>query len=271
MLRIIFILLTFTYINITEIHCQSFGKNAFFLQRSATNITELTPNSSSSNPIRITNSDSNKLNLFVSPNKFGLSELNSGILDYIHPIDSNFFAGASLFGLGNELYSEFAFSLSMAYKQAENFSLAMEANYNALNIQDSQLEQVISLNIGGTVFLSDLLTAGIFLENVNNAYFEGGENTSFRRAVVGLGGRFSENFTAELSAIVNINRSSGFGASFSYAIMEDINFAAGIQSLPRLLYFQIFIEDITFFDFSISSEYHDLLGFSNVVGISFQF
>jgi hypothetical protein len=80
-----------------------------------------------------------------------------------------------------------------------------------------------------------------------------------------------ENLFFDAGARILFNQSSGISLATSYKGFKNIHFSLAALSNPRSAEFSFAIPDLYNFTISGTAHYHDILGFSERIGIAYYF
>lgn len=205
--------------------------------------------------------------IFHSPSPFRLSQLtHTGVL-----LGGAFYAGTITIGFatfGFPLYRETNGSLTYALNMSDEFSAGVTLHAFHLFIQGYGSTTVPGIDAGGIVSVSDELSIGISLANVNGADIGGGEEIP--RMITG-GVTYSPvpSAAVSLDIVKDIRHRETYRAGIVFSPMEPISLSAGVQGEPSRLFggVGITVSSITV-DYAIGT--HDDLGMTHSVGISFR-
>ena len=172
------------------------------------------------NPAQLDKIKECSISFSVKPSTFGLSELNFLNLNYLIKINPNIGFGADLCGISNNLYSELAPNLSLSYSLSDRFSFGISGTYNYLKIKDYGSSSYFELNFGAISYISDVISAGFVLRNVNRGYYSGGESNVYQTALCGLGISATKDLNFDIDALIRLSHSTGISISGKYNILE---------------------------------------------------
>jgi len=223
------------------------------------------------NPSLFKKIDIPTLSLSAAPSRFGLSELSPGYIMFGLPVTDDLATAISGFVLGNELYSEFSGSLHGAYSISEFMDIGVSFEYFRLNIQNFQSDDSYQLHIGANVKISDLMTAGVCVKNINGSHYLGGDKTINQQAAVGFGFQLAEELAVDLGLQVNTIGQSGISLAGLYSVEDIFNLRLSALTSPRLVSGAVSILTLPYFDINVLSSYQDYLGWSHCFGLSVYF
>lgn len=201
----------------------------------------------------------------VVPSRFGMSELTSGQLVAGEMLSDEVGGAAMLSGLGNDIYNEFAGMATIAYRVGEDFSLGTSLQYAQLAIRDAETLRALQLHVGLFTQLSEQVSAGFVVENVNRGYYDGGEETVEQRALIGVGIEALPQLHFDIGAIVLLNRASAMSVALSYDIFESFRVRAAAQTFPQTGEIGVAFDVNEQFHISALAQYHLNLGLSQAV------
>lgn len=208
------------------------------------------------------------LHVSVSPSRFGLAELSHGRFIAGAPITRSITAAIDIAGMGGDLFSEFTFIANSAFKASDLFVIGVAAELDRRAIRNSESQTALQLSLGSVLSLSEHLTAGFALRNLNRAGFGPGNGDAIQTASMGVGIHADSALAVETGVEVALANSSAFILAAAYSIGAALNVRAAIRSNPRLgeLGIAAQTERITV---TASVVYHDVLGFSQVFGVNY--
>jgi hypothetical protein len=223
------------------------------------------------NPALLNRIEVPTLSISAAPSRFGLSELSPGLIMFGLPISDDLVTAISGFAIGNDLYSEFSGSFHGAYSISEFMDIGASFEYFRLNIKDFQSDDSYQFHIGANVRISDLLSAGVCVKNINGNYYLGGDKTINQAAAVGFGFQLSEELAVDLGLQVNTIGQSGISLAGLYSMKDVFNLRLSALTSPRLISGAVSILALPYFDINILSSYHDYLGWGHSFGLSVYF
>jgi hypothetical protein len=201
----------------------------------------------------------------VVPSRFGISELTSGQFVAGEVLSEDIGGAAMISGLGNDIYNEFSGTATVAYHVTEDFTLGTSLQYAQLAIRDAETLRALQLHIGLFTQLSEQVSAGFVVENVNRGYYDGGEETVEQRALIGVGIELLPQLHADVGAVVLLNRASAMSVALSYDIFNSFRVRAAAQSFPQTGELGIAFDVNEQFNISALAQYHLNLGLSQAV------
>lgn len=163
------------------------------------------------NPAGLSQMNWREVGIYYSPAPFGLKELANGFVSYHEPTT---FGSIALGGMtyGFELYRETRVVLGYSYNYENKFFAGAAVNFHNVSIEGYGNEATFFLNLGGLVYLTDIIRWGFSVFNIN-------------RATV-------SEFDDQLPVI--------FNSGFSVDVIEDFSFNAAIEKdlnyKPSLLF-----------------------------------
>ena len=126
------------------------------------------------NPAGLSRIKWKEMGVYYSPEPYGLSEMANAFAAYNMP----FTFGSIAFGgmtYGFELYRENKFSLAYSYNFQNKIQVGITLNWYSVVIKNYGHASTLYLDIGGIIYLTELIRMGFHFENLNRASL-GGEN-----------------------------------------------------------------------------------------------
>jgi hypothetical protein len=271
-LRSFFYLLLITCsLSFNSVRSQNLNYLQFDPVISATGLTASNPAAYSYNPALLSYLKVPTLTLNAALSRFGLSELSPGYILFGMPVSDNFVTAITGFGIGNDLYNEFSGALHGAYSISEFMDIGVSVEYFRISIKDHQLDDSYQFHIGSNVRISDFMSAGVCVKNINNSYYLGGERTSGQQGAIGFGFLIADDLTFDLGMQVSTYGQSGLSLATLYTLENIINVRFSALTSPRIVSGSVSILAIPYIDLNILSSYHDIIGWSHSFGLSVYF
>ncbi|MES2764711.1 MAG: hypothetical protein V4642_02505 [Bacteroidota bacterium] len=222
------------------------------------------------NPALFKNIDSSILAVGYTPSRFGLTELATSELLFGRRFTDELVIAAQISGLGNELYNEISGTIHASLKTTENLTLGAGAQLSRISFKNEESDFTAQFHAGAILELTDILNAGFSLKNVTRAEYSESESVS-QEADFGLGIEPFKNLFFDAGARILFNQSSGISLAASYKDFKYIHFSLAVLSNPRTAELQFAIPNFYNFTISGTAHYHDILGFSERIGIAYYF
>ncbi len=220
------------------------------------------------NPARVSTNESHSIYLESAPSKFGMKELTPVMAFYRSKIVERVYIGGALAGLGNELYSEFGGAVVSALQLGEMFTFGVSLEANRIDIQNYGSDNIVKINLGGLIELSDYLTAGFAFLNANHGRYEGGGKTALQTGIFGFGIEAAEELCFDINGIIRMNRNTGFSIAGKYAFQDIGAVRIAYLTNPQTVEGGVNINTFDFLDIHASLQHHHRLGFSQYFGVS---
>ncbi len=122
------------------------------------------------NPASLAKINWREAGVYYSPAPFGLTELANGFVAYNEPFS---FGSISLGGMsyGFELYKENKILVGFSYNYLDKFFAGVVLNYHTVSIKNYGNANAFYLNIGGIVPITNNVSWGFSIQNINRATF----------------------------------------------------------------------------------------------------
>jgi hypothetical protein len=205
--------------------------------------------------------------IFHSPSPFRMSQLaHSGVI-----LGNSFDVGSISIGLntvGFPLYRETNGSLTYALNMSDEFSAGVTLHAFHLFIQGYGSTTVLGIDAGGIVSITNALSIGFSLANVNGTDIGGGEEIP-RIISGGVSYCPVPSVAVSLDIVKDIRYRETYRAGVAFSPVDPISLYAGVQGEPSRMFggAGITISSITV-NYAIGT--HADLGVSHSVGISFR-
>lgn len=206
---------------------------------------------------------------FGYANRFGLEGWNNIGASFVSPLSFGGVAGLGVWRFGDNLYNENRVSLGYSHK-LYGVSLGIQANYFAVSIEGLGTRQMLILEFGGLVQLSEKLFMGMHIYNFNQAKlndFQDERIPTIMRA--GLSYRPVDKLMVNIETEKNIDFDPSFRVGVSYELFTDKAFIrTGISTQPFVNYYGLSLKHKNFhFDYALST--HNKLGISHQLSLSY--
>ncbi|MCD6066467.1 MAG: hypothetical protein K0S33_1293 [Bacteroidetes bacterium] len=204
-------------------------------------------------------------------NRFLLKQLGYSSLTGALPIKRGTF-GLTYTSFGYSMFRQSKAGLGYGMKLGESFSAGVGLNYLSYSIGDIYGKaHAFSVELGLQGKLSKQVTVAAHIYNPNRAQITNYNNEKIPSQLkFGVQYKFSKQLLviaeAEKSTYTNIN----FKGGIEYAPAKEFYIRAGVNSYPTQAAFGIGV-NLEGLRFDLSSSYHNILGFSPQVGLSYVF
>lgn len=223
------------------------------------------------NPARTISIQKTTVALAVSPSRFGMPEISPASLLIGHPFGKNIVGGASLYAIGNHLYNEYSFGGFSSFRIDDMFIVGISVRYSGIGIKNHGSDGALLIDAGGVMHIADWIDAGFSFGNITGAAYEGGDNTTMRRALFGFSFKVEEYLFFDLDGIVLLNNSSGFALAGAWFPADYLGFRLAYCSNPESAEGGAMIQVLPFLEINCSLNYHNYLGFSQTAGMALEF
>ncbi len=220
------------------------------------------------NPAIIHFVDNNYACFSYTISKFGLKEISPMYADIGMKFSEDWGLGLSLYGLGNELYNEFAIMLMSSYKLTDKIIAGISCEYIRMSIKDNFADYNFQFHFGTMLIISKKLTTGFSFKNITREYFTGGESTANQIATAGICYTPIDNISFEFGGIVRLATQSGFLVHFLYEPFDFTVFRVSYATAPKLFNIAIKLNTFDWINISFNLQYHNILGFAQTPAIS---
>lgn len=173
--------------------------------------------------------------------------------------DSTLAFGVSVFGIGGDKYSEYDFSINAGYR-VENISLGAELSYLNQRVKNYNSSSCFSLNISALVILSDWMTAGVQLNNINSATFSDKSVELYREAVAGISFLADDWIYFSINSDILINNSWGLALESGVKPVENLTVKLAYLSNPKALSLGMDFNHKDYLGINLGAIYHADLG-----------
>ena len=206
--------------------------------------------------------------LFSYQNRFGLKELQTIGAGFIRDLGSASI-GLGTYRFGDDLFSEQKINLGIAHR-LDNFSLGINFNYLQYNISKVGTKGALSIEMGGIAFLSDKVSIGANVFNINQTYLNK-ENRERIPVVMkaGIAFRPNEDLLLALETEKEIDFKDVIRIGVEYNLIKNIAVRTGLSTDPFIGNFGFGFNPTAFqFDYAFSNR--AVLGSIHEVSLSYQ-
>ena len=223
------------------------------------------------NPAAMSNSKTMNVGLFYQ-NRFLMKEIGYGALAFTTPVlGGNFGLGVTHFGFSAFQYNKFA--VGYAQQLFSNFSLGMQINY--FSVRQSEYYgniNALTFELGVLSKPTENFSIGAYIFNpLNLSYFED-ENLKIPVALkLGISYLFSESLLLAIETGKAINGEIPvFKTGIEYTINKQFSLRTGVALLPIEYSFGLGYRKEKI-NFDIAYSYHEVLGSTPKLSISYEF
>lgn len=206
---------------------------------------------------------------FGYANRFGLEGWNNIGASFVSPLSFGGVAGLGIWRFGDNLYNENRVSLGYSHK-LYGVSLGIQANYFAVSIEGLGTKQMLILEFGGLVQLSEKLFMGMHIYNFNQAKLNGFQDERIPTTMrAGFSYRPVDKLMVNIETEKNIDFPATFRVGVSYELFaEKVFVRTGISTQPFVNYYGLSLKHKNFhFDYALST--HNRLGTSHQLSLSY--
>lgn len=230
---------------------------------SATGYSSLEEPSKYYNPSIISEIKSSRASLSVEPSIYILPDLNRSHLFIGHRINDNIVIAGNINAIGNNLYNELNAAFNISANIGDAITLSGKMTYGRMDIKNYSNYNILNFHFGGLLDISENLSAGVVLTNLNRATYEGNSKSAEQTALISVGYTLNDNFAFDVSSLILIGYGSGFSVSGKYVYNDNIQIRLAYQNLPKLVEggFQYSVNDKISMTYRIN--YNMNLGFVN--------
>lgn len=198
-------------------------------------------------------------------NRFGLKELQTIGAGYVHAFDK-FSLGAGFYRFGSELFNEQRIHVGTAHK-LDRVSLGFSLDYLQYNISTVDSKGVLVIEVGGIAQLTDQISFGAHVFNLNQANLTQDENVpTVMRA--GLLFMLSESILMALETEKDLDFPEVYKIGLEYQMHEFVWIRTGLRTDPFVGSFGVGFRPGQFHaDYAFSS--HNIMGAMHEVSISY--
>ncbi len=221
------------------------------------------------NPAGLSQINWREVGIYYSPAPFGLKELANGFVSYHEPLS---FGSIALGGMtyGYELYRETRIVIGYSYNYENKFFAGVAVNYHNVSIEGYGNEAAFFLNLGGLVYLTDIIRWGFSVINVNRATVSEFDdqlpvifNSGFSVDVI-------EDFSLNAAIEKDLNYKPSLLFGMDYDIIEYLSLRTGYSNEPARFSAGVGINYSIFsLDYAIFT--HQDLGLTHQAGIIISF
>lgn len=183
------------------------------------------------NPAGLSNLSNREIELFYSPELFGLREIKTVSGSFAQPTNlGTFSTGFITFGF--DLYRETKIAIGYGYKLSSNFSIGVTSLYNNISIHNYGTKGFFTINAGGIAELTKKIKIGFVFENITRQSAGNESNQIPVIYSIGIGYRAVDELTLFLSAKKELNFSPSIRFGAEYFIWEFISLRFGTSNEP---------------------------------------
>ena len=221
------------------------------------------------NPAQLESIQSSALAVAYSPSRFGMPELSPSSLFYGQRINENIVSAATVMGVGNNLYNEFSAQMHTTVEFRNYITAGATVELSRINIAGYSTNYSYQIHIGGLVKLNESLTTGFCLRNLTRQYYYGGDNTIKQEALIGIGIKPASDFMIDFDTDIKLNLSTGFSVAGKYNYQDLLAVRLAVLTYPQTIEGSVSFKTIDNLSIHADLQYQEILGFSQLAGISF--
>jgi len=205
----------------------------------------------------------------ASERRFNLSHLSTFLAAVAVPTRSGTF-GLAVHYFGFDAFNEQKIGLAYARKLLKNFSIGLQFDYLNTKVAEYGSKGVLTFELGFLLRATKKIQLATHLFNPARTELANGENlpTTFS-----FGGSFrpSEKVVLVVEVEKDISFDARVKAGIEYQVVEEIFLRTGISTEPAQASFGLGFKIKNGLKIDVASSYHQVLGYSPSVGLSFQF
>ena len=205
-------------------------------------------------------------------NRFNLSEMSLRGAVFAVPTKAGTF-GLNVQQFGFSAYNETKYGLAYARKFGDNFSAGIQLNYMTVRVQAEEYgnRNLISAELGFQANITEKLKVGAHVFNPTTTELDDYDNERLPTIMrVGLQYDFSEKVMAFAEVEKDVDRPAHVKLAVEYQVIDLIHLRAGISTNPFRNSFGFGL-NLKGLSLDIASTYHEILGYTPQVGLSYQF
>ena len=206
----------------------------------------------------------------VFQNPFMLKELSTKGFGLAVPVKGGTF-GLCVSNFGYSVYSENKIALAFGKSFGEKISAGISMNYLSTNISEYGKKNSFIAEMGIQAKPIKNLTIGVHLFNPTKTKLASYNDERIPTIMrLGFDYKFSEKVFVAVETEKDIEKKAMVKAGLEYKLIKELYLRAGVSSNPSLSCFGIGI-NLKQFRLDISSAYHSILGFSQQIGLIYEF
>ncbi len=205
-------------------------------------------------------------------NRFNLSEMALRGAVLAVPTKGGTF-GVSVQQFGFSAYNESKYALGYARKFGDNFAVGVQLNYMTVRFQRSEYgsRELISAEIGIQANITDKLKVGAQVFNPTTTELDDYDNERLPTIMrAGLQYDFSEKVLAFAEIEKDVDQPAHVKLAVEYQVIELIHLRAGLSTNPFRNSFGFGL-NLKGLSIDIATTYHEVLGYTPQVGLSYKF
>lgn len=202
-------------------------------------------------------------------NRFGLKELSQMGASVAIPIGNGCF-GLNYSSFGWSMYKESKVGFAYAMKFNDKISGGVQANYHALRLANNYGSTIaFSIESGIQAKVTNNLTVGVHVYNPTKTKLNEYNNERIPTIMsLGLGYQFSEKVLVTCEVEKDLEYSAVFRSGLEYMPGDKLYIRGGIATNPGIIAFGFGLR-LDSFKADISSTYHQVLGFSPQLSLTY--
>lgn len=206
-------------------------------------------------------------------NRFGMKELGYQSAGFVYPFQGSAL-GVTANYFGDELYHESAFGLAYGMRIAEGFSAGIQLDYfsSFTDAEEQVKNNAVTFEAGLLYELTPEITIGVHAYNPLEVSMNSSAATEVIPSNYSLGAAFKVD--EKLLLTTEVEKTQGYGesvrAGVEYEVVDKTFLRAGVATKPGLFSFG-FETSWNHLTLQIASSMHEVLGFSPMVSVLFEF
>ncbi len=202
-------------------------------------------------------------------NKFGITGLNSLAAGFINKFSVGS-AGLSVYRFGDDLYNEQIASLTYA-NTFGIASLGIRANYLQYSIEGLGTKGLITIDLGGTASLTELITVGAYIRNINQGQIsEINDQRAPTILYAGLNFLPTKKLLVAIETEKDVDEEGLFKAGIQYEFLEKFSARTGVRTNRFTNFFGLsFITQNLTIDYALTLD--NVLGTNHQASLSYSF
>ncbi len=181
--------------------------------------------------------------------------------------------GVSVTQFGFSAYNETKYGLAYGRKFGDNFSVGVQLDYMAIRVQQSEYgkKDLLAGEIGIMANVTDKLTAAAHVFNPTTTQLDDYDNERLPTIMrVGLQYDFSDKLLTIAEVEKDVDRKAMVKVAAEYKIIDLIHIRAGISTNPFKNSFGFGL-NLKGLSLDVATTYHEVLGYSPQVALSYKF
>lgn len=183
------------------------------------------------NPAGLSRIKWKEMGFYYSPEPYGLSEMANAFAAYNQPFAfGSIGIGAMTYGF--EFYRENKFSLAYSYNFENKFQVGITLNWYSVIIKNYGHASTLFFDIGGIIYLTELLRMGFHFENLNRASL--GEENNQIPVIYNSGFSFdaTKDITLHLAMEKDLIHNASIKFGLDYNLIKYFSIRTGFANEP---------------------------------------